>query len=158
MYRDYKWLQISCLGETRGSNQYLPLADMLLSFLLPCICICICTSIYICICICICIWDGESSQYLPLEDMLLSFFSPRPPLMWHVVSSDLKTRCFWHGRSECYIWLLFWCVYCGWTENVMDVYIAFRFRSSHFTVKCFHSEPTWMWNAEIEFCNIKASS
>ena len=35
LYQGYKWLQISCVGETGGKRQYLPQADMLLSVFSP---------------------------------------------------------------------------------------------------------------------------
>ena len=64
-----------------------------------------------------------------------SFHQDTPLLLSDVAGSDFKT---------CYIWLLHLVlVYCGWTENVMDVYIAenvmdvyiaFRFRS--LTLSC----------------------
>ena len=65
----------------------------------------------------------------------------------------------WKHVASLSFWLWFWCVYCSWAENGMDVYIAFRFRSPHFTVKCFPFQIDMdVGDAEIEFCNIKASS
>ena len=94
-YQGYKWLQISCLGI-----------------------------------------QGGSSQYLPQADMLLSFFSPARPFIW-------KHPVMLH--YNCAIWLWSLCVYCGWTEGVMDVYIAFRFPSFHFPGGMFPLESTGMW-------------
>ena len=77
-----------------------------------------------------------SSQYLPQADMLLSFFSPARPFIW-------KHPVMLH--YNCAIWLWSLCVYCGWTEGVMDVYIAFRFPSFHFPGGMFPLESTGMW-------------
>ena len=95
LYQGYKWLQISCLGI-----------------------------------------QGGSSQYLPQADMLLSFFSPARPFIWkHLVML----------HYNCAIWLWSFCVYCGWREGVMDVYIALRFPSFHFPGGMFPLESTGMW-------------